>query len=156
MYKVTSLYSSTSQPDIPVLVKYRFPKAYRHKTLDATLTKSRISHEAKCLARCLKAGVDVPSVKAVDLAAGIIVMEWIDGYGSVREVLGGLPEDEEEYAEGTAEDGSVADENEVLEEVQYRLKQLNLDEGASMKGSKRKWHSHFLVQIPSWPLSVAL
>lgn len=126
VYKVTSLYSSESQPDVPVLVKYRFPKSYRHKSLDTTLTKSRISHEAKCLARCLRAGVDVPSVKAVDQAAGIIVMEWIDGHGSVREVLGGLPEEEEEYAD-EAEEG-VLDEEEMLEEVQYRLNQLKLDE----------------------------
>lgn len=101
----------------PILLKYRFPKAYRHETLDRMLTKSRINHEVKSLTRCLKAGVAVPSVKGIDASNGIILMEWIEGFGSVREILGGLPED------------VVEEEEEESEGVESRLERLGLREG---------------------------
>lgn len=107
-------------------MKYRFPKSYRHAILDTQLTKLRISHEAKSLLRCKRAGVDVPAVKGVDAESGLLLLEWIDGYGSVREVLGGLPEEAEEEDE---QEISEEEEETAFNEVQERLQLLQLDEG---------------------------
>jgi len=38
----------------PVLLKHRFKKTYRHASLDASLTKSRIAGEARALLKCLR------------------------------------------------------------------------------------------------------
>lgn len=125
MYKIeplfenSSLAGGSSEPSRPLLLKYRFPKAYRHTTLDKTLTKQRVNHEVKCLTRCMKGGVDVPGVKGVDVHNGIILMDWIEGHGSVREVLGGLPEEGEE----------AEDEEEEKESPPERLARLQLNEG---------------------------
>lgn len=62
----------------------------------------------------------MPGVKGVDVSNGIILMDWIEGHGSVREVLGGLPEE-----------GEVEDEHEETETPQERLDRLQLNEGAS-------------------------
>ncbi|KAL0947969.1 hypothetical protein HGRIS_010595 [Hohenbuehelia grisea] len=78
----------------PVLVKHRFRKQYRHPTLDATLTKSRVAGEARALLKCLRAGVNVPGVRMVDSAEGVLCIEWIDGQ-SVRKLLPGGEEEEE-------------------------------------------------------------
>lgn len=66
----------------------------------------------------MKGGVDVPGVKGVDVGNGIILMDWIDGHGSVREVLGGLPEE-----------GETDDEDEEAETPHARLERLKLNEG---------------------------
>lgn len=71
----------------PVLLKYRFPKKYRHPALSTQLTRTRITSEARSLARCARGGVRVPQVVLVDVDSGIIGIEWIDGK-SVRSVLG--------------------------------------------------------------------
>lgn len=92
----------------PVLLKYRFPKQYRHPTLSAQLTKTRITSEARALARCVRNGVRVPDVRFVDVDAGIIAMEWIDGR-SIRALLGS--EDDEEVTaldQRTLQDFGVA------------------------------------------------
>ncbi|KAF9976467.1 TP53 regulating kinase [Actinomortierella ambigua] len=68
------------------IVKERFPKAYRHPTLDKKLTSRRVTQEARCLNRCQKALIDTPTVYMVDLASSLIYMELIDGL-SVREYL---------------------------------------------------------------------
>ena len=83
-----------------MILKYRFPKTYRHPTLDASLTKSRISFEARALARCLKAGICVPKVIFVDEKSGVLALEKIEGW-SIREILGGGAEGEvEDEGEG--------------------------------------------------------
>lgn len=46
--------------------KERFPKSYRHPTLDATITKSRTKGEARCLVRCRRGGVPCPAILGVD------------------------------------------------------------------------------------------
>lgn len=66
----------------------------------------------------MKGGVDVPGVKGVDVGNGVILMDWIDGHGSVREVLGGLPEE-----------GEMDDQDEEKEPPQARLQRLQLNEG---------------------------
>nr|XP_018266587.1 BUD32 protein kinase [Kwoniella dejecticola CBS 10117]OBR88745.1 BUD32 protein kinase [Kwoniella dejecticola CBS 10117] len=78
-----------------VIIKHRFPKQYRHPTLDASLTASRLTFEARSLARAAKYGVVVPKVLWVDEKGGCIGLEKVDGW-SVREVLGGGAEGEME------------------------------------------------------------
>ena len=142
VYKINNLFSAapsegssppSSYTSTPCLLKYRFPKAYRHKTLDTQLTRTRISHEAKCLAKCKRAGVDVPAVRAVDVDAGILLLEWIEGYGSVREVLGGLPEDDADEEELDLE----SEQNNDMDIVQSRLERLQLSRG---EPSARRGH----------------
>ena len=114
--------------DVPLLLKYRFPKSYRHATLDASLTKSRMSHEAKCLARCKRAGVDVPDVRGVDMQSGILLLEWIEGHGSIREVLGGFSDTDISDTEAEGDENDAGEQ--CLRDVQSRLGRLNLSEGA--------------------------
>ncbi|CAE6362483.1 unnamed protein product [Rhizoctonia solani] len=85
----------------PVLLKHRFPKQYRNSVLDISLTKQRVSGEARALLRCLRFGVSVPGIRFVHADTGVLGIEWIDGT-SVRMVLGGGAEGEEEVeiAEG--------------------------------------------------------
>lgn len=78
---------------VPVLVKHRFPKRYRHPTLDAQLTRQRLASEARALVRCLKAGVRVPALRLVDVRHGCLGIEWVEGW-TVREILGGGQEDD--------------------------------------------------------------
>ena len=66
-------------PNTACALKYRPSKAYRHPTLDARLTRSRILAEARVLIRCRKEGVRVPAVLGMDWEAGWIALEWIDG-----------------------------------------------------------------------------
>ncbi|KAK4331872.1 EKC/KEOPS complex subunit BUD32 [Rhodotorula toruloides] len=96
----------TPPPPVPILLKYRFPKRYRHPTLDAQLTRQRLTSEARALVRCMKAGVTVPGLRLVDVTQGCLGMEWIDGW-SVREILGGGQDDVAE----DAEEEVVADES---------------------------------------------
>ncbi|GAA5841068.1 hypothetical protein JCM5353_001371, partial [Sporobolomyces roseus] len=84
---VASTSTSSQLPPISILLKHRFPKRYRHPTLDAQLTRQRLTSEARALVRCLKAGVRVPGLRVVDVKSGALGVEWIDGW-SVREVLG--------------------------------------------------------------------
>lgn len=61
-----------------VICKERFPKAYRHPSLDETLTKSRTKAEAKNLTRCRRGGVSVPLILGVDLNAAAVVESGSD------------------------------------------------------------------------------
>ncbi|KAJ3861416.1 kinase-like domain-containing protein [Lentinula novae-zelandiae] len=77
----------------PILLKYRFQKKYRHPTLDANLTRSRIAGEARALLKCLRSGVNVPGIRMVDATEGILGIQWIEGQ-SVRKLLPGGAEDD--------------------------------------------------------------
>ena len=59
--------------------KARVPKAYRLPELDATIRRSRIRMEARLMTESRAAGVSVPTVYDVDMAAGTLVMEFIEG-----------------------------------------------------------------------------
>lgn len=109
----------TSPSSQAVLLKYRFPKKYRHPALSAQLTRARIGSEARALARCVRNGVRVPDVRVVDLDSGIIAMEWIEG-SSVRHLLGS---DEEEK-----------EENVVQAEISHSLDSFGLSEGNRRSG----------------------
>ncbi|KAL7418908.1 serine/threonine-protein kinase bud32 [Cryptotrichosporon argae] len=104
--------SSTPVPPAPpaVVLKHRFPKTYRHPTLDATLTRARLSAEARALARALRAGVSVPHVLWVDEVGGVLGIERVEGW-SVREVLGGGAEGEveDEDEDGDGDEGQEED-----------------------------------------------
>ncbi|PHH78720.1 hypothetical protein CDD80_6355 [Ophiocordyceps camponoti-rufipedis] len=74
LYKTSYL-----RPDLPCALKYRPPKPWRHPVLDQRLTKHRILTEARILAKCRRDGVRVPTVYAIDEAAGWLMLEWIPG-----------------------------------------------------------------------------
>ncbi|KAG6373625.1 kinase-like domain-containing protein [Boletus reticuloceps] len=62
-----------------ILFKHRFPKRYRHPTLDATLTRQRLIGEARTIMKCLRAGVNVPGIRLVDTSEGCLGLEFIEG-----------------------------------------------------------------------------
>ncbi|SCV68635.1 BQ2448_756 [Microbotryum intermedium] len=106
-----------------VLLKHRFPKQYRHPSLDLLLTRTRLTAEARSLVRCLKAGVVVPALRLVDTNKGVLGIEWIEG-NSIREVLGGSKEEEEIMDEDRDQDED--DDNDSTEEL---WRQRGLDQG---------------------------
>lgn len=111
----------------PLLLKWRFPKQYRHPSLSTSITAQRTIGEARALIRCARYGVQVPKVVAVDEKAGVLALEWIVG-ASVRELLGGgveaddLPDDE--AGEGDlclgGEGGEETEEDLTLPEARQR------------------------------------
>ncbi|KAI0073342.1 hypothetical protein K474DRAFT_1666714 [Panus rudis PR-1116 ss-1] len=107
--------TQSSQGGEPVLLKYRFHKQYRHPTLDASLTKSRVAGEARALLRCLRAGVNVPGVRLLDASEGVLGIQWIDGQ-SVRFLLGGGAEGEEVEEIEEGEDDPEHDTDDPNEE----------------------------------------
>ncbi|KAI6114643.1 kinase-like domain-containing protein [Pisolithus croceorrhizus] len=100
---------------VPVLLKYRFNKRYRHPSLDASLTRQRIAGEARALMRCLRSGVNVPGVRMVDVAEGVLGLEWIEGR-PVRVLLPGGSE-EVQHSDGTEGVGPNAYGDAALAEI---------------------------------------
>jgi TP53 regulating kinase-like protein len=86
VYAVELVKATEGRAEETVLLKHRFPKTYRHPTLDGQLTRNRLTFEARSLTRALKAGVRVPVLKALDLEHGWLMLEWIAGK-SLREWL---------------------------------------------------------------------
>ena len=74
----------------PSVEKARIPKAYRLSELDDRLRRSRIRTEARLMVEARAAGVAVPLLYDLDLAAGTIVMEFIEG-PTAKEVLDAGP-----------------------------------------------------------------
>ncbi|OJJ44414.1 hypothetical protein ASPZODRAFT_71697 [Penicilliopsis zonata CBS 506.65] len=83
LYKTVFLDAST-----PAALKIRPSKPYRHPILDRRLTRQRVLHEARCLVKLIREGVNVPAVLAMDWegqngesgqGGSWILMEWIDG-----------------------------------------------------------------------------
>ncbi|CAE6459056.1 unnamed protein product [Rhizoctonia solani] len=105
----------------PVLLKHRFAKQYRNSALDVSLTKQRVSGEARALLRCLRFGVCVPGIRFVHVDTGVLGIEWIDGT-SVRKVLGGGAEGKEEAEVADDEMDVQEDERDELKEI-YGLTQ---------------------------------
>lgn len=71
--------------------------------------------------------MDVPAIRAVDVQSGILLLEWIDGPGSVREVLGGLPEDGDDIDHHDGDDDVYdADLGDGIDELSQRLTRLGL------------------------------
>ncbi|POW09143.1 hypothetical protein PSTT_07057 [Puccinia striiformis] len=86
VYKIDLVNRTEERAKTTVLLKYRFPKTYRHPTLDQQLTRNRLTFEARSLTRALKSGVRVPVLQALDLEQGWLMLEWIEGI-SLREWL---------------------------------------------------------------------
>ncbi|GAA6008014.1 hypothetical protein JCM10207_006999 [Rhodosporidiobolus poonsookiae] len=131
----SDLDSPASPPpsSVPILLKYRFPKLYRHPTLDAQLTRQRLTSEARALVRCQKAGVRVPGLRVVDVRQGAIGMEWVAGW-SVREVLGGGQEGDELPEEDAGCEEAKAEEQEGDEEdIGELLRQQGVDEDLMLR-----------------------
>ncbi len=61
------------------VVKERMRKNYRVPELDMKLNKTRLLHEARCIAKCMKVGVPVPNLYMVDTANFKLHMEFLDG-----------------------------------------------------------------------------
>lgn len=113
----------------PALLKHRFPKRYRHPDLDAQLTRQRLQAEARVLVRAARAGVRVPELVVCEPKAGVLGIEWIDGW-TVREVLG-AGGDEDDVDED--EDGDDAEaRGDTVEDVAERMQRLGLSHGASL------------------------
>lgn len=62
-----------------VVQKHRINKAYRIPEIDTLLIASRTKEEAKLIAESRTHGVPVPIIYDVDLAQGIITMEYLAG-----------------------------------------------------------------------------
>ncbi|TFK38525.1 hypothetical protein BDQ12DRAFT_605628, partial [Crucibulum laeve] len=105
----------------PILLKYRFKKHYRHESLDTSLTRSRVAGEARALLRCLRSGVNVPGIRMVDAADGVLGIEWIEGK-SVRKLLPGGAEEEEEELENEQE--NLDEEEDPLREYDISVDTL--------------------------------
>lgn len=61
------------------VVKERMRKTYRVPELDMKLNKTRLLHEARCIAKCKKVGVPVPDIYMVDTVNFKLHMECIEG-----------------------------------------------------------------------------
>ena len=77
--------------------KERFAKSYRHPELDRKLRQARMLHEARCLVRCAREGIDVPRVYFVDDHAMALHLEFIDGW-TVKEFLLSHPDNDALWA----------------------------------------------------------
>jgi Kae1-associated kinase Bud32 len=84
---------SASWMDREVVVKRRVVKGYRHPILDRNLQTMRIKNEVRLMSEARRAGIAVPVIYSVDLAANSIVMEEIRGT-RVKDALEQLPETE--------------------------------------------------------------
>lgn len=62
-----------------VVFKKRERKGYRNETLDRRLTRIRTRNEVRNIAAARNAGLHVPWIYDVDIAGGLIVMEFLGG-----------------------------------------------------------------------------
>ncbi|DAC72275.1 MAG TPA: Kae1-associated kinase Bud32 [Thermoplasmata archaeon] len=76
-----------------VVQKKRVKKVYRIKDIDTQLIASRTKEEAKLIAESRSYGVSVPLLYDVDLAKGIITMEYLAG-DRVKDILNSLKDAE--------------------------------------------------------------
>lgn len=67
------------------LAKERFSKKYRHPVLDKTLSRDRLKGEVRALNKCKLIGIKTPTVYLADLESNLIIMEFMEGYTTVRE-----------------------------------------------------------------------
>ena len=98
------------------ICKERFPKKYRHPTLDESLTKSRTKAEARNLTKCRRGGVSVPLILGIDMTKGkmedgesksaCLFLEFVDGctirnYLNVEECVS---DSESKYVSSTSQE----------------------------------------------------
>lgn len=70
-----------------VIVKERFPKKYRHPTLDSQLTKKRLKAELKMIVRCKKLGIRTPTVYYADAENSLFAMEYLEEAKTCRDFI---------------------------------------------------------------------
>ncbi|ORX77050.1 TP53-regulating kinase-like protein [Anaeromyces robustus] len=75
------------------IAKERFKKPYRLPCLDEKLTHRRVVKEARCMAKCSKAGINTPTLYLIDNVNHVIYMEFIEGI-TVKEFLRKNQDDE--------------------------------------------------------------
>ncbi|KAK0471369.1 kinase-like domain-containing protein [Armillaria novae-zelandiae] len=117
--------ASLSSNGDPVLLKYRFKKQYRHPSLDANLTRSRVAGEARAILKCLRSGVNVPGIRMVDAAEGVLGIEWIDGQ-SVRKLLPGGVEEEEGPANSDSLEEYGVSADEIMQLIGTEIAKMHL------------------------------
>ena len=76
------------------VVKQRFKKTYRHPTLDAKLTRSRLTMETRSLMRARKLGVVTPTIYYVDTQQSAIYMEHVEGKSLKEHIRAGMSEED--------------------------------------------------------------
>jgi Kae1-associated kinase Bud32 len=76
-----------------VVQKRRVKKLYRIKEIDGQLISSRTKEEAKLITLARTCGVSVPLLYDVDLAGGVITMEYLRGK-RIKDILNTLDEEE--------------------------------------------------------------
>ena len=135
MKNTTTTGTDTSNVTSTVICKERFPKAYRHPSLDETLTRLRTKAEARNLTKCRKGGVSVPLILGIDLnkpnpknnnsvdgetndgnKSASLFMEYVQG-STVRN-----------YLNVQAEDVGIADDDEKDKEPPSKKQKLNDEE----------------------------
>ncbi len=62
-----------------VIIKNRFPKAYRPEKLDRQIRNYRTIHEAQLIHYAKEAGVPTPKILQVDVTNSLIIMEFVEG-----------------------------------------------------------------------------
>ncbi|XP_058032324.1 EKC/KEOPS complex subunit TP53RK isoform X2 [Ahaetulla prasina] len=82
----------------PTVMKLRFPKRYRHPTMDERLSHKRTTQEARSLLRCRRAGISAPVVYFVDYVINCIYLEDIVGSTTVRDYIISQQQSDEEKA----------------------------------------------------------
>ena len=81
-------------PLVPQVVKERVVKRYRHPALEASISKKRLSQEARCILRARKNGVAAPCIYHIDYEAARIYMSFVVGQ-TLKAWLVALPADSE-------------------------------------------------------------
>ncbi|MEM3731493.1 MAG: KEOPS complex kinase/ATPase Bud32 [Candidatus Bathyarchaeia archaeon] len=75
--------------DNKVVMKKRFPKAYRPQKLDEQIRTYRTIHEPQLMHEAKRAGVPTPTIFLVDVKEATIIMEFIEG-PQVKQLLNNL------------------------------------------------------------------
>lgn len=138
LYKTVSL-----DPSIPAALKVRPSKPYRHPILDRRLTRQRITQEARCLAKLVREGVNVPAVLALDWegqggaesgwGGAWLLTEWVEG-PVVRVVL-------EKWEAWMKKNGGSLDSTQV-EQEETRVRDLLRRMGNAIAGLHKAGVNH--------------
>lgn len=74
-----AIISSGTFLNIPIIIKKRVPKLYRHSKIDSMIRLHRIRSEAKIMTLAWKIGVNVPSLFGIDIQKYSLFIEAIQG-----------------------------------------------------------------------------
>jgi len=78
------------------IAKERFPKKYRHPSLDQQLTKKRLKAELKLLIRCKKLGIRTPTIFFADADKSLFIMEYLSEAVTSRDLINAVRASEAE------------------------------------------------------------